>query len=160
MRFSERSEKHSTKRLGRNNVLMKLIETSLTHKLLYPQVSQREKCPTVILLHGRGANEDDLLGLSEYLDDRFLFISVRAPFNFQYGGGYTWYDILELGKAEPKMFAESYRRLVHPHSFSPIRNPALPPAAHRPLFPGTKRGFRRKPVPPSPTGHCRHIYTS
>ena len=40
---------------------------------------------------------------------------------------------------------------------SPVRNPALPPAAHRPLFPGTKGGFRRKPVPASRAGHCRHI---
>ena len=66
----------------------------------------------MILLHGRGANEDDLLGLAEYLDDRLFIVSARAPFQFQFGGGFTWYDILEVGKPEPKMFAESYRKLI------------------------------------------------
>ncbi len=64
------------------------------------------------MLHGRGADENDLLGLAEYLDDRTLIISVRAPFPFQWGGGYAWYDVLEVGKPEPKMFNESYEKLV------------------------------------------------
>lgn len=64
------------------------------------------------MLHGRGANEDDLLGLAEYLDERLFVMSPRAPFDFKFGGGYTWYDILELGRPEPKMFAESYRKLM------------------------------------------------
>jgi len=91
---------------------MNQIHTSLIHKVLHPQRKGKEKYPTLIMLHGRGANEDDLLGLSEYLDDRLLIISTRAPFPFQYGGGYTWYDILEVGRPEPKMFAESYRKLL------------------------------------------------
>src|SRR5262249_30813783 len=63
-------------------------------------------------LHGRGANEDDLLGLAEYLDERLLMISARAPFDFQFGNGYTWYEIVELARPEPKMFAESYRKML------------------------------------------------
>ena len=90
---------------------MNLINTTLVHKIIPPYKKEGERSPAVIMLHGRGASEDDLLGLSEYLDERFFFIAARAPYNFQFGGGYTWYDILEIGKPEPKMFGDSYRRL-------------------------------------------------
>ncbi len=63
-------------------------------------------------LHGRGADEEDLLGLSGSFDERFLSIAVRAPFHFEYGGGYTWYDILELGKPKHDMFKSSYDLLL------------------------------------------------
>ncbi|MBI4548644.1 MAG: hypothetical protein HY707_11730, partial [Ignavibacteriae bacterium] len=86
--------------------------TTLTHKILAPQKQNPGRHPTLIMLHGRGADENDLLGLAEYLDDRLLIISVQAPFPFQYGGGYTWYDVLEVGRPEPRMFADSYRKLA------------------------------------------------
>ena len=91
---------------------MNPIRTSLVHKVLVPQRKSASKYPTLILLHGRGTNEDDLLGLAEYLDDRLLILSARAPFPFAHGGGFTWYEIEEVGKPEPKMFAESYRKLT------------------------------------------------
>ncbi len=91
---------------------MKLVESSLAHKIIPPRTKSSEKAPALVLLHGRGANEDDLLGLAEYFDERLFIIAARAPFNFQFGGGYTWYDILEVGRPEPNMFAESYRKLT------------------------------------------------
>ena len=91
---------------------MNKIKTTLIHKVVEPQRKISDKHPTLILLHGRGANEDDLLGLAEYLDERLLIISVRAPFSFSFGGGYTWYEILDVGKPEPKMFDESYAKLL------------------------------------------------
>lgn len=94
---------------------MHVIQTSLIHKILPPRNTAGGQHPALILLHGRGANEDDLLGLSEYLDERLFFIAARAPFGFQWGGGFTWYDILDTGKPEPKMFAKSYQRLAQFH---------------------------------------------
>ncbi|MFI5253351.1 MAG: alpha/beta hydrolase [Bacteroidota bacterium] len=90
---------------------MNLIETTLIHRIIPPRHKDSNLNPALILLHGRGTDENDLLGLSEYLDDRFLCISVRAPFPFEEGGGYTWYDIIDIGKPEPVMQAESYRKL-------------------------------------------------
>ncbi|TAK66361.1 MAG: hypothetical protein EPO24_01530 [Bacteroidetes bacterium] len=90
---------------------MSRIETTLHHIVQMPGAPAGEKHPTLIMLHGRGADEQDLFGLADYLDDRFLVISARAPFPFSYGGGFTWYDILEVGKPEPAMFQESYTRL-------------------------------------------------
>jgi phospholipase/carboxylesterase len=93
-------------------ITMELIQTVLKHKIVLPRKKDQAKFPALILLHGRGASEDDLLGLSEYLDERFMFIAPRAPFPFHSGGGHTWYDVLEVGKPEPKMFADSYERLT------------------------------------------------
>ena len=42
------------------------------------------------MLHGRGTDEHDLLGLQEYLDPRFEIHSLRAPYEYEWGG-YTWF---------------------------------------------------------------------
>ncbi len=65
--------------------------------------------PTLILLHGRGANEWDLLPLAAYLDPRLLVVSVRAPWPL--GPGAEWYRMPSLATPEPTSFAESIRRL-------------------------------------------------
>jgi phospholipase/carboxylesterase len=88
------------------------MSSTLVHKLLEPQRKVAGKHPTLILLHGRGADEDDLLSLAEYLDDRLMIISARAPFPFSHGPGYAWYDILEVGKPEPRMFMQSHAKLL------------------------------------------------
>jgi phospholipase/carboxylesterase len=88
-----------------------LIPSTLAHKVVHPNSGQPSPYPTLILLHGRGANEDDLLGLVPHLDPRLFVISVRAPFAFPYGG-WTWYDILEVGSPHPPQFDESYHSLV------------------------------------------------
>jgi phospholipase/carboxylesterase len=90
---------------------MKPIETSLVHRVLLPEQRDTPRHPALILLHGRGADEEDLLGLAEVLDDRFLLLSPRAPYPFGYGGGFTWYDVGEVGTPEPEMFRDSYDRL-------------------------------------------------
>ena len=90
---------------------MKTITTTLVHRILPPENSTSPIHPTLIMLHGRGADEEDLLGLAPYLDERLLILGVRAPFPFPYGGGYTWYDIGTVGTPEPTMFKESYEKL-------------------------------------------------
>ncbi len=64
----------------------------------------------MVLLHGRGADEHDLIPVTHYLDGRFYLISVRAPFRFPYGG-YTWFDIPEEGQPNEEQFADSFGRL-------------------------------------------------
>jgi phospholipase/carboxylesterase len=90
-----------------------LISTTLIHKLRPPVKTGPEKPPVLVLLHGRGTNEDDLLGLVDYLDPRFFIISARAPYRFQDGyGGYTWYDVQDIGSPVLQQFDESYRKLL------------------------------------------------
>lgn len=90
---------------------MELIKSTLVHKIVEPSLDLTGPHPTVILLHGRGTNEDDLLGLAPYLDPRLLILSARAPFQFPFGG-YAWYEIFEVGTPHPEQFDESYQRLV------------------------------------------------
>ena len=90
---------------------MNTIDSSLFHHVVQPEPMSPGPHPTLILLHGRGADEEDLLGLSEYLDNRLLLISPRAPFPFSVGGGYTWYDAGTLGEPDPAMFRTSYDAL-------------------------------------------------
>lgn len=51
-----------------------------------------EKPPLLVLLHGYGANEDDLFSLAPYLDERFLVASPRAPISLR-GMGYGWFNL-------------------------------------------------------------------
>jgi phospholipase/carboxylesterase len=67
--------------------------------------------PAVVLLHGRGADEDDLAGVAPFLDGRLLIVSARAPYPFPGSGGYTWYDLDGIGNADPEMFRVSYEAL-------------------------------------------------
>jgi phospholipase/carboxylesterase len=54
--------------------------------------------PLVVLLHGRGADENDLAGVAEVLPRSFEYASVRAPVAVE-GGGYTWFE--NRGPARP-----------------------------------------------------------
>ncbi|GAC1438390.1 MAG: alpha/beta fold hydrolase [Chloroflexota bacterium] len=45
--------------------------------------------PALVLLHGRGADENDLFSLSAALDERLVVVSPRAPLPLM--GGYMWY---------------------------------------------------------------------
>jgi len=53
--------------------------------------SDIEPAPAVFVLHGRGADEEDLLPVAQRLPDGLHVVSLRAPDPLQ--GGYTWYDL-------------------------------------------------------------------
>jgi phospholipase/carboxylesterase len=46
----------------------------------------------LLLLHGVGSHEADLMGLAPYLDSRFHVISARAPFILA-PGAYAWFHL-------------------------------------------------------------------
>ncbi|MSR83544.1 MAG: phospholipase [Candidatus Latescibacteria bacterium] len=48
--------------------------------------------PLLVLLHGYGSDERDLMGLAPYLDPRFQVVSVRAPQALEMGG-YAWFAV-------------------------------------------------------------------
>ena len=65
--------------------------------------------PVLVLLHGRGSDERDLLPIGRMLHAGATTISVRAPFPaapWGYGPGYAWYRF--LGGTRPE--AESFER--------------------------------------------------
>lgn len=50
----------------------------------------REGDRIVLLLHGLGSNEDDLIGLAPYLPTEYVYVSLRGIFS--YVQGYAWLD--------------------------------------------------------------------
>jgi phospholipase/carboxylesterase len=62
----------------------------LVHRVVAPRVAERP--PLLLLVHGIGADEEDLLSLAPSFDPRFLVISARAPHEAE-PMGYRWYAI-------------------------------------------------------------------
>lgn len=62
----------------------------LEHIYIEPRVDSPSP-PAVIVLHGRGADEHDLIPLARQLPDELSIISLRAPKPL--GPGFTWYDL-------------------------------------------------------------------
>ncbi|MBD7996001.1 phospholipase [Arthrobacter sp. Sa2CUA1] len=54
--------------------------------------AERAGTPLLVLFHGYLANEEDLMGLAEYLPGEFTIASVRAPMAL--GPGYTWFPLM------------------------------------------------------------------
>jgi phospholipase/carboxylesterase len=91
---------------------MKPIATTLVHRVLEPEAAGPGPHPLLLFLHGRGADEEDLLGLAPLMDPRFLIVSARAPLPFHAGGGYTWYHLNAIGSPDQQTFRKAYELLV------------------------------------------------
>jgi phospholipase/carboxylesterase len=59
----------------------------------------------LVLLHGRGANEHDLVPLLDMLDPerRLAGFTPRAPFGDELGGAH-WYRVMRVGYPDPETF--------------------------------------------------------
>jgi phospholipase/carboxylesterase len=62
--------------------------------------------PTILALHGRGSNEQDLIGLADYLPGDFLWISPRGTFDLG-PDSYEWFQITQVGKPDPVRLANA-----------------------------------------------------
>jgi phospholipase/carboxylesterase len=67
----------------------------------------------LVLHHGRGADEVDLLGLADVLDpkQRLLVVTPRAPLELPGLPGYHWYVVPRVGYPDPATFATAYEQL-------------------------------------------------
>lgn len=72
-----------------------------------------EPAGTLVLLHGRGADERDLLGLMAALDPqrRLRGITVGGPLRLPPGGKH-WYVVERIGYPDEATFAATYRELA------------------------------------------------
>ena len=71
---------------------MSTPKLSLTHLVRRPVETASSSPPLLLLLHGIGSNEEDLLGLAPYVDERFLVVSARAPIVMG-PASYGWFNI-------------------------------------------------------------------
>jgi phospholipase/carboxylesterase len=71
-----------------------------------------EPAGTLVLFHGRGADELDLFPLIDFLDPqkRLLGVTPRGPFSFPPGGAH-WYALREVGFPDRETFLSSYENV-------------------------------------------------
>jgi phospholipase/carboxylesterase len=71
----------------------------------------------LILHHGRGADEHDLLGLGDVLDPqrRLHVVTPRAPLPIGGWPGYHWYVVPRVGYPDPETFRAAYGQLAAFH---------------------------------------------
>lgn len=71
----------------------------------------------LLLHHGRGTDEHDLLGLADVLDPerRLHVITPRGPLALPGLPGHHWYAVARVGHPEPRTFHDSYRELARFH---------------------------------------------
>jgi phospholipase/carboxylesterase len=71
----------------------------------------------LILHHGRGADEQELLEHGAALDrvHRLHLVLPRAPLTLEGLDGHHWFAVRELGRPEPDSFQEGYAALCHFH---------------------------------------------
>ncbi|MBP7167184.1 MAG: alpha/beta hydrolase [Bacteroidia bacterium] len=88
-------------------------QTELLYKVVPARITSSTPAPILVLLHGWGSDENDLIGLSNSLPPDFIVVSVRAPYKRE-NGGYAWYE-LQFGNGVFKetigQAAESARKI-------------------------------------------------
>ena len=69
---------------------------------------------TLVLLHGRGSDRFDLLGLKDRFPNDWTIVTPEAPFPaapWGYGPGWAWYRFLGRNRPESDSFTESLHAL-------------------------------------------------
>jgi phospholipase/carboxylesterase len=76
-----------------------------------------EPAGLLILHHGRGADEHDLLGLAGVLDPqrRLHVVTPRGPLTVPGWSGYHWYTVPRVGYPDPETFRGAYDSLADFH---------------------------------------------
>jgi phospholipase/carboxylesterase len=71
----------------------------------------------LVLHHGRGTDEQDLLGLGTVLDPqrRLHVVTARAPLTLPGSPGYHWYTVPRVGHPDRETFHDSYSKLAGFH---------------------------------------------
>jgi phospholipase/carboxylesterase len=87
--------------------------TELVHRL---RPAAGEPRGALVLLHGRGADENDLFGFLDLLDPerRLVGVTPGGPL-FLPPGGRHWYVVPRVGFPEPETFHAAYRKLAAFH---------------------------------------------
>ena len=71
----------------------------------------------LVLHHGRGSDENDLLGLADVLEPgrRLHVVTPRAPLTLPGWPGYHWYVVPQVGRPDPETFHSAYAKLAAFH---------------------------------------------
>jgi len=87
-------------------------------ELLYRErLAEGDAAGLLVLHHGRGADELDLLPLGDVLDPerRLHVVTPRAPLTLPGSPGYHWYVVPRVGYPDPDTFRAAYQALAGFH---------------------------------------------
>ena len=76
---------------GRGTEPVTAVPAFVERPLPARQTIDGRRPPLLVLLHGIGADENDLLPLAQRFDPRFTVVSLRGP--YRYDQGYAWFHI-------------------------------------------------------------------
>jgi phospholipase/carboxylesterase len=95
---------------------MESKQLSLHHLLQFPVSVESQGTntlyPTILTLHGRGSNEQDLIGLASHLPEGLLWISPRAPLTLG-PDSYEWYRVRIIGRPDPAQVTSALATIDH-----------------------------------------------
>ena len=104
-------------------------EFALRHESTPPRIDTPQP-PLVVLLHGYGSNEEDLLQLAPYFPDQCRIVSFRAPFLLMPGAN-CWYELdfgshgirADIGQAQQSLtvLSESISAAIAAYATDPER---------------------------------------
>lgn len=79
--------------------------------------AEGEPAGLLVLHHGRGADEHDLLGFGDVLDPqrRLHVVTPRAPLNLPGWPGHHWYVVPRVGHPDPDTFHAAFGALAELH---------------------------------------------
>ncbi|SDT22007.1 alpha/beta hydrolase [Actinoplanes derwentensis] len=72
----------------------------MTNPVVATAGSTDPQAPLVVLLHGRGSHEQEILDLAGHLPEGLAYAAVRAP--IAEGGGYAWFANRGIGRPVPE----------------------------------------------------------
>jgi phospholipase/carboxylesterase len=81
------------------------------------RLAEGDAAGLLVLHHGRGADELDLLPIADMLDPqrRLHVVTPRAPLTLPGSPGYHWYRVPRVGYPDPDTFDTAYRALAAFH---------------------------------------------
>jgi phospholipase/carboxylesterase len=81
------------------------MSTSFAAPVVATHGATSRDAPLVVLLHGRGSNEQDIISLAPHLPPGVAYAAVRAP--IAEGGGYAWFANRGIGRPVAESLAET-----------------------------------------------------
>lgn len=106
------------------------------HFLSSPSVLQDEEHPLLVLLHGFGSDERDLMAIRPYIDPTWAVVTIRAP--FAEGSGFRWYALRSLQSPDLEEMEQALNALKKWFSGLTVRFPHVPP--HKVIVGGFSQG--------------------
>lgn len=79
--------------------------TAVADAVVEQRGSDDPTAPLVVLLHGRGSKEADIIALADHLPTGPAYVAVRAPIGE--GGGYAWFANRGIGRPVAESLADT-----------------------------------------------------